>query len=475
MKNKLPLLQALLDYSKEDNVIFSMPGNKSGKGFLRDKIGEEFKEKMGSLDITEVSPLDNLQNPEGVIKEAQEHLANLYRVKKAYLMVNGSTGGNLTAIFSAFNEGDEILVERNSHKSIHNAIILRKLKVIYIESSAHNRGGLFLPPSKENIYDALDRSNNPKGIILTYPNYYGIAYNLEETIMDLKDRGLKILIDEAHGAHFGITQMLPNNLATLADYTVLSAHKTLPALTGGAYLLVNDKNEDVQFYLNSFITTSPSYLILASLDYARNYLELFGKLDYEKLIKQSEQKKNEINKLGKVKVMSNEDLPTGYQIDKSRYVLSLADGYSGHKLLDYLRSKHIQAEMSFHSGVVLILSPSNFEEGVEKLIAAIKALDMNEIKSDYIISDFKIKTPIKALEPYEVFKLKGKYVMLDEAVGKIAKEAITPYPPGIPIISCGEIIEQDIIERIKIYKKTGTTILGMIDDKVKVVEKDDEI
>lgn len=470
MKNKLPLLQALLDYSKEDNTIFSMPGNKSGKGFLRDDIGKQFKEHMGSLDITEVNPLDNLQSPEGVIKEAQEHLANLYHVNKAYFMVNGSTGGNLTAIFSAFNEGDEILVERNCHKSIHNAMILRKLKVIYIESGVHYSGGLFLPPSRENIYQALDRSNNPKGIILTYPNYYGISYNIEETIHDLKDRGLKIIIDEAHGAHYGITKMLPNNLAQIADYTVVSAHKTLPALTSGAYLLVNAKNEDVQFYLSSFMTTSPSYLIMASLDYARNYLELFGKLDYEKLIKQAELKKNEINKLGKVLIISNEDLPANYQIDKTRYIVTLPDGFSGHKLLDYLRKKHIQSEMSFHSGVVLILSPSNFEEGVERLIDAIKSLDMNELKSEYILKDFKIKIPIKVLEPYEVFKLKGKYVTLNESLGKIAKEAIIPYPPGIPIVSCGEIIEEEIIERIKIYKEAGTMILGIIDDKIKVVD-----
>lgn len=327
-----------------------------------------------------------------------------------------------------------------------------------------------MPPSTENIYEALDRSNNPKGIILTYPNYYGISYNLEKIINDLKDRGLKIIIDEAHGAHYGISKMLPNNLATIADYTVLSAHKTLPALTGGAYLLVNDKNEDVQFYVNSFMTTSPSYLIMALLDYARNYLDTFGKVDYEKLIKQAEQKKNEINKLGKVKIISNEDLPFGYEIDKTRYVLTLSDGYSGHKLLDYLRNNHIQGEMSFHSGVVLILSPSNFEEGIEKLIDAIKALDIKELKSDYILKDLKIKTPTKVLEPYEVFKLKGKDTTLNEALGKIAKEAIIPYPPGIPIVSCGEIIEEEIIERIKIYKETGTTILGIIDDKIKVVE-----
>lgn len=152
MRKKLPLLNALLEYSKENNTIFSMPGNKCGKAFLRDDIGKEFKENMGSLDITEVDPLDNLHHPQGVIKEAQEHLANLYKVKKAFFLVNGSTNGNLAAIFSAFKEGDEILVERNCHKSIYNAIILRKLKVTYIEPWIFEKGGLFLPPNESNIY-----------------------------------------------------------------------------------------------------------------------------------------------------------------------------------------------------------------------------------------------------------------------------------------------------------------------------------
>ena len=160
MSNKTPLLDEVLKYKKEENLIFSMPGNKCGKVFLKDNIGKEFVDTMGYLDITEVDPLDNLHAPEGIILEAQQLLAKTYGVKKAYFMVNGSTGGNLCSIFAAFNEGDEVLVERNCHKSIYNGLILRKLKVKYIEPLIDEKLGIFLPPDKKNIYDAIEQCEN---------------------------------------------------------------------------------------------------------------------------------------------------------------------------------------------------------------------------------------------------------------------------------------------------------------------------
>ena len=233
MSKKVPLLEEVLKYKKENNLILSMPGNKSGIGFLRDDIGKEFALNMGFLDITEVDPLDNLHAPEGIIKEAQELLAETYGVKKAYFVVNGSTAGNLASIFDAFNEGDEVLVERNCHKSVYNGLILRKLKVKYIEPVIHEDKGLFLPPTEKEIYKALDRCNNARGIILTYPNYFGIGYDIFDTLKDLKERGLTIIIDGAHGAHYGISERLPKSIVSYADYIVLSAHKTLPSLTQG--------------------------------------------------------------------------------------------------------------------------------------------------------------------------------------------------------------------------------------------------
>ena len=471
MNGKLPLLQALLEYSKENNVIFSMPGNKSGKAFSRDEIGKKFKEEMGNLDITEVEPLDNLQNPEGIIKEAQKHLANLYKVKNAYFTVNGSTSGNLSAVFAAFDEGDSVLVERTCHKSIHNAIILRKLKVTYIESKVTDYQGIFYPPDKDDIYQALKKAGNAKGIILTYPNYFGISYELTDIIKDLKNRNMKVIIDQAHGAHYGISDKLPESLAPLADYTIVSAHKTLPALTSGAYILTNDVTKDIGLYINTFVTTSPSYLIMASLDYARYYLEVYGKLDFEKLIDKAEKYKEQINKTGKVKILSDSDLNEGYHIDKTRYIITVENGYSGYKLLEYLRKKKIQAEMAFEAGVVLILSYSNFKEEADKLKQAIDDLNLEDIKTNFKGVAYKRIIPKKILEPYQVFSLKSSYIPIDKAEGKVAMEAIVPYPPGIPLISSGDLINKEIIEQIKLYIESKVTILGVNNNMIKVVEK----
>ena len=306
--NKAPLLEALIRYNKENNLILSMPGNKSGKAFRRDNLGVEFQEKLGNLDITEVSYLDNLHNPEGVIKESEELLAKTYKVKKAFFLVNGSTAGNIAAIFSAFKEGDEVLVERNCHKSIYNGLILRKLKVTYIDPVIDEENGIFLPIREKEVEEALKKSKNPKGIIITSPNYYGIKYNIEDYLIKLKEKGLKLLIDSAHGAHFGMAKELPKSLSEIGDYIVVSAHKTLPALTQGSYLLVNDKDFNSDFYVKAFMSTSPSYLIMASLDYARYYLDNFAKSDYNRLIKMAKIYKSKINNLNKLKILDESNL-----------------------------------------------------------------------------------------------------------------------------------------------------------------------
>ncbi|ACD51344.1 UNVERIFIED_ORG: decarboxylase [Clostridium botulinum] len=470
MKERIPLLNELIKYHKEKNLLLSMPGNKAGLGFFRDDIGKEFAEKLGFLDITEVDHLDNLHCPEGVIKEAQELLSKTYNAKKAYFLVNGSSCGNLASIFDAFDEGDEVIVERNCHKSIYNALILRKLKVRYIEPIVDTEKDIFLPPNKENIYKSVDNCNNPKGIILTYPNYFGITYDIEEIIKDLKKRNLNIIIDAAHGAHFGQSDKLPKDIYYLADYVVLSAHKTLPALTQGAYLLVNKDSENIEFYLKTFMSTSPSYLIMASLDYSRHYLDEYGVNDYKELICKCEIWKDKINSLNKAHILSKEDLKYGYDIDVTRYVIILQEGYSGHKFLDYLRENKIQAEMSFSRGVVLILSPFNLDADFKHIYNVMEQLELNLLKNDKNINaKYYSVVPNKKLEPYEVFKLKGTHCKIKVSEGKISKNMIIPYPPGIPLVCPGEVISSEAINIIEDYILNKKSIIGVENNIIEVV------
>lgn len=466
---KIPLLKALLDYHKEKNLILSMPGNKCGIGFLGDKLGEEFVNNLGFLDITENNPLDNLHYPEGVIKESEELLAKTYNAKNAFFLVNGSSSGNLISIFSAFNEGDEVLVERNCHKSIYNGLILRKLKVTYIEPVIDNINGIFLPPDENRIYEAFNKCKEAKGIILTNPNYFGISYDMENIIKDLKSKGLKVIIDAAHGAHFIASERLPKSLTSLADYVVLSAHKTLPSLTQSGYLIVNDKNSDVLFYKNAFLSTSPSYLLMASLDYARYYLDEYGQKKYDELIDLAEFWKAKINCIDKVKLLSNSDLNNGYEIDKSRYVLILEEGYSGYKLHELLRIEKIQCEMGFLRGVVLILSPFNKEKDFQKIYEALLKINFEAIKYYGNIESFNINTK-KVFEPFEVFKKDYELIRLENSIGKIAKEAIVPYPPGIPLVCQGELITEDAINIVKNYLENNKDVIGTLDGKVKIIK-----
>ncbi|MGL4774250.1 MAG: aminotransferase class I/II-fold pyridoxal phosphate-dependent enzyme [Clostridium sp.] len=466
---KAPLLEELLKYHKEENLILSMPGNKCGKGFERDELGGEFLKSGISLDITEVDPLDNLHNPEGVIEESQEALRKLYGCDKAFFCVNGSSGGNLASIFDAFNEGDEVLVERNCHKSIYNALILRKLKVIYIEPNIVDECDIFLPPCKEKIFSALKKSENPKGIILTYPNYFGIGYeDLDELIGELKNKGLRIILDGAHGAHFGINKDLPKSLVKEADYIVLSAHKTLPSLTQGAFLLTNGEN-NVEFYLRAFMTTSPSYLIMASLDYSRYYLEKYGNEDYKKLIDLCEKWKSKINSIEGISIIDQSNLPKGYSIDKTRYNVLLDVGYSGHILLDELRKRKVQCEMSWSRGAVLILSPFNGEEDFKKIYNALSDINLNSLKCEES-NGFISVIPEKRYEPFEVFNMKWEEVYIKNSEGRVSKDAIIPYPPGIPLVSPGEIISKDIIEIIEGYINGGREVIGIANNKIKTLQ-----
>lgn len=479
MNNKLPLLEELLKYHKQKNLILSMPGNKCGIGFLKDDIGREFLNKMGYLDITEVGNLDNFHHAEGVIKEAQDLLADLYKANRGYFLVNGSSSGNLASIFSAFNESDEVLVERNCHKSIYNALVLRKLKVVYIESDFDLKNGIILPCNERDLEKALDKAENPKGIILTSPNYYGVSYNLVNILKKIKSKGLKIVIDAAHGAHYGFNKRLPKSIVQLADYTVMSAHKTLPALTQGAYLLVNDPNSNVEFFISAFNTTSPSYLIMASLDYARYYLDNYGERDYGRLIDLAQSYKRKINSLNKVKILSQNDLNTlncingtdkkGYELDESRYIMTLPSGYSVSKLLDYLLENKIQSEMSFSRGVVLILSPFNTVDDFQKLYRAIMSLDMKVLREEESNLEYIKLNRKKILEPFEVHNAKYREVNLFEAIGEISKDFIVPYPPGIPIVLPGEEITQEVIDAIIWYQRKSISILGVRCNSIKIV------
>ena len=481
--SRLPLVEGVLKYIKEKNIPFCMPGHKGGIGFLKTLQGKELYENLIKGDITEVDGLDNLHCAEGIIKESQKLLSEYYESIKSYFLVNGSTSGNLAMIFSCFNEGDKIIVERNCHRSIFNAIIMRKLKPVYIKNKISSKYDAPFPLDKEHFFYLINNNKDAKGIIVTYPNYYGICFDLPYVIEIAKKYDMKVLVDSAHGAHFGVSKLLPENPMKMgANMVVMSAHKTLPSLTQTAFLHIGEGIDisKVDFYVSAFLSTSPSYMLLCSMDYARFYIQEYGENDYEKLIELCMFYREAINSLGKFYVLGPEDLceMTGnndedinkYTIDITRYILNVPKGYSGHKLLEYLRVNKIQAEMSDSRNVVLIFSTFNTQQDFKSLYIALKNCDMSTLEQEYVdLIEYDI--PIPLMYPYEVMDREKTMVEVKDSHGKISAVAIVPYPPGIPIVMPGERLDEHTIAVIDYYLKCNVTVLGINDGKVATVEK----
>ncbi|MCD3216867.1 aminotransferase class I/II-fold pyridoxal phosphate-dependent enzyme [Clostridium botulinum C] len=474
---KLPLVEGILNYYKENNVRFSMPGHKGKKGFETTDIGKKMMKNFVDMDITEVDGVDNYHNPHGIIREAQEALAEFYGSKKSYFLVNGSTSGNLTMIFSVFNEGDKVIVERNCHKSIFNGIILRKLNPIYIKNKINSNYNAPLSIDEEHFLKLLDDNKDAKGIILTYPNYYGICPNLEFIIRESKKRNIKVLVDSAHGAHFGICRGLPESAVKLgADIVVMSAHKTLPSLTQTAYLHINNCEylENIEFYLHMFLSTSPSYLLMCSMDYARFYLEEEGSKDYEKLINLANRYKEEINDIHGFHVISKDDLEDSiYDIDNTRYVINVGKGYSADKLSNYLRNNKIQVEMNDSENVILILGTFNGEDDFKRLYNVLKNCPREILMGEYYdILNYNISE--RKMLPHEVIERPKELINISRSKGRICAEAIVPYPPGIPLVTLGEVIDRESLNLVEHYLNSGVEVLGVVKEneqlKVKVLK-----
>lgn len=476
--DNIPIIDGIKKYIEEGIVPFSMPGHKMGRAFSC------FKDILINGDLTEVDGLDNLHKPDGIIKEAEEKLSSLYGSDKSYLLVNGSTCGNLIMIFSSFKEGDTILVERNCHRSIMNGIIMRKLKPIFIKNIFHSKLKAPIGLDIDHLDKLLKEHNNIKGIILTYPNYYGVGIGLEYIINICKENKLKVLVDSAHGAHFGFNKKLPITIQNLKpDMVVMSAHKTLPSLTQTAWLHVNncEQIEQVEFYKGIFMSTSPSYMFMMSLDYSRNFLECNASEEYDKLfdlITEFKYKVKDLNYIRIVDKMFLKDDITDYnqnnekykiEIDESRIVINLGNGFNGNRLFEYLRENNIQGEMSDHKNVVLIPSTFNTRDDFN-ILAEVLIKCNNETLREDEVNFYDTDIPKMAILPYEIIDKEKEIIKLQKSQGKIVAENIIPYPPGVPILVGGEIIESKHIEIILTCINNNITVIGVENNNIKVVK-----
>jgi arginine/lysine/ornithine decarboxylase len=452
-----PIIESLMRHKNNEKYSFHVPGHSNGSLF---KINNDspFKNVM-EIDQTELTGLDDLHNPSGCIEEAQSLLSNLYGSHRSYFLVGGSTIGNIAAIFSVCNYGDKVLVQRNCHKSIINAIRLKELRPVFIEPVYDCNYETSTYIDFEIIKTALSNHGDAKALILTSPNYYGLSSNYEKIIRYSKEMGLIVICDEAHGAHYIMGGPFPKSVVHQgAHITIQSAHKTLPAMTMASWLHVSkDFNEidELEYHLGALQSSSPSYPIMASLDYARSFLQSHNQEMLKEVEISIKKLKNDISNIPQLDVCYSDD--TNVEHDILKIKINSNTKLSGFELQKALEKNGIYPELADKSGVLLIHplgvlgNQKCFIDDLYKSVREFKLEKKNEI--DYTL--FKDTSKITSLEMTykELSKYNTVYINISDAKNMICAQDIVPYPPGIPIIIKGERLTEPKIKLLKKFIK----------------------
>ncbi|MDD2495584.1 MAG: aminotransferase class I/II-fold pyridoxal phosphate-dependent enzyme [Tissierellia bacterium] len=474
--DKLNIISGIQKYRSEVDTNFHMPGHKGKSGIL-----EEIGNKLAYYDITETIGTDNLLYPTGFIKDAQRDISKVYGSKKSYMVVNGTSCGIISAITACTIPGDKILVQRDCHKSVYNACILGDLKLDYIYPEFNKKYGLNFSISLEKLEEKLIKAPEIKMVVLTYPTFYGICFDVKKAAEIVHKYDKILMIDEAHGSHLHFCQdLLPISAESSgADIVTQSTHKTLPCLTQGSLLHICSDRVDInniETMLRMLQTTSPSYILMSSIENSVNWMDN-NRNRLERNVEVFKRKTKELRDMG-INVLEDDWLISQgcYDFDPTRAVVSMSElGITGTELQEILRFKYnIQMEMADLMYTVGYITATDEPEDIEKLFDAIKEIYFEEIKS-------KEKREIVQIEPLpnlehamkmrKAFYAKNVLIDMDESIGKTAAEFIIPYPPGIPLVCPGEIIIENTIEYIKTMLENGIAVNGIDkNNKLRVVD-----
>ncbi|SHE87963.1 arginine decarboxylase [Caldanaerobius fijiensis DSM 17918] len=478
---QVPLLEALEGYIAEGVVPMHMPGHKQGRGFIKLDVngggrpGSSSFEHIIEMDLTEIPGLDNLHYPEGPIKKAEELAAQAFGADRTFFIVNGSTAGVYAMMLGVLDPDDRVIVMRNSHRSVYNAMILGGIRPYYLLPSYCKEYGVAMGVTAQDVIYAMDRCPEARAVVITSPNYYGYCLDIKSIAEEVHKRGKLLLVDEAHGAHLHFSKRLPADaLAQGADMVVQSAHKTLCAFTQTAYLHVKSDNvniERVREALRLVQSTSPSYMLMASLDYARALMEGQGKSMLERAIDMSIKLRRQLRDAGVV--CPGDEMIGRYGIagfDATKLIINMSHwGYSGYDIERILRQEYkVQLEMSDPYNGLAMITLADDQSTVGVLEKALMDMAKKLHKRGRLsVEDVDISLPPMALTPRQAYYSPKAEVPLNEAEGMICGGFIVPYPPGIPVLCPGEIITKEVIKLIGRYER----VQGVDKGKIKVLYK----
>lgn len=454
-----------------------MPGHKRGRGNpeLRELLGEA----CVSLDVNSMKPLDNLCHPMSVIKEAEELAAEAFGADHAFFMVGGTTSSVQSMVLSACKAGDKIILPRNVHKSVINALVLCGAIPVYVNPKVDDRLGISLGMELEEVERTIQENPDAVCVFVNNPTYYGICSDLRGIVKLAHEHHMLVLVDEAHGTHLYFGKNLPvNAMEAGADMASVSMHKSGGSLTQSSLLLVNKTVnwEYVSQIINLTQTTSASYLLLSSLDISRRNLALRGEASFAKVQEMAEYAREEINQIGGYYAYGRELIngKSVYDFDVTKLSVYTRDiGLAGIEVYDLLRDEYdIQIEFGDIANILAYISIGDRIQDIERLVGALADVKRLYAKDSSKMLETEYITPKVCISPQKAFYEKKISMPIRETEGCICGESVMCYPPGIPILAPGELITREIIDYIMYAKEKGCSMQGMEDpylEELKVV------
>ncbi len=455
----MSIIKFIKNLKKINRTLFTTPSHNQGRGgapCVLNLLGKKFF----SCDISEIEGADNLANPIGIIKQAQDNASHIYNSKSTFFLTNGSTSGIIAGMNAVLSRNDKVLITRNCHKAVYNGLVITGAIPIWLMPHYNRDWGVYEQVNLDYLEETLSKNKDIKLFVMTNPSYEGLMSDIQAINEICKKYKVKLLVDEAHGALWNFHKALGTPaLLQGADIVVQSLHKTAGALNPSALLHIGQDSDidpnSIQQSLNLITTTSPSYPLLLNIEGTINYLNSDkGKFEISQLVK------NVNRMIRNLRAVPNLEVFT-YNNDVTKILVKITN-MSGFELSDILFEKYnIEDELANEKSVLFLTGIGTTKSKLKKLEKALIEISSNNIKITQDEENYNIFSNVEPRVKYTpalVWKMPYKEVELKYAISRVSMELILDYPPGIPILIPGEVIKKEHIDYLKNRKKIKVLI-----------------
>lgn len=472
-QSKAPIYEALQNFKSLRVVPFDVPGHKRGRG--NPELTAFLGEQCVGVDVNSMLPLDNLCHPVSVIRQAEELAADAFKAAAAFLMIGGTTSAVQSMILTVCKQDDKIILPRNVHRSVINALVLCGAKPVYVNPDVDERLGIPLGMRPEQVAAAIQANPDAKAVLVNNPTYYGICSDIRQICDLAHQHNMLVLADEAHGTHFYFGDNLPPAaIHAGADMAAVSMHKSGGSLTQSSFLLLGSRVNPgyCRQIINLTQTTSASYLLLSSLDISRRKLALEGRQIFAKVVSMAEYARSEINAIGDYWAFGSELVQqhpgSVAAFDATKLsVNTLGLGLAGIEVYDLLRDEYdIQIEFGDLGNILAYISIGDRQQDIERLVSALAEVRRRYKRDSAGLLTQEYIDPLVEVTPKLAFYGSKESLPIEQTAGRVCTEFVMCYPPGIPILAPGERITPQILNYIAYAKQKGCSLTGPEDAQI---------